>query len=424
MYSKLSKQGNKKAPKICSSNMRMAEFQKRSKNLLKIIISPTLLSKINQKVRKENIEVKKSPIGAKTNRSNSPNFKKIQLMDNSKLRKPYTNSINKMNSFIKNISEKMNKYSKSPLTKAGESSATKNRVQSKSNYTTEKLDSKSLINLKREMNSFPFTKYSTNRNVEQKLQSELLMKTTFSGLQTSLMKNIFRVKTENCNTEMLLSMNKTFLDSLHEISLMVDSDLSVLLESIEGGMRQINKIISKTLKKCDCIKSANIIEELNKKLSEEKIKAYIKANDKEILEQKLRSNMCELNAVIKENEKLNQLLKEKPQKMVNEYAQTDKFVDKKSKKKSTDEEVSMLKHRENKLIYFFNLLKDKGFPIDKIYDSEVKNISTERFSEVTNGDEDMQSKELSFEEILKEVNNSKVSNYSKDEKNEKLKIQK
>ena len=65
-----------------------------------------------------------------------------------------------------------------------------------------------------------------------------------------------------------------------------------------------------------------------------------------------------------------------------------------------------MKHRENKLIYFFNLLTEKGYPVQNIYDSEVKDISTERFSEIKEENKRNISI-ISFEEILDKVNNSK-----------------
>ena len=44
-------------------------------------------------------------------------------------------------------------------------------------------------------------------------------------------------------------------------------------------------------------------------------------------------------------------------------------------------EIHYGKQRENKLMYFLFILQKKGIPIYDIFDSEIKNLATSRFSD-------------------------------------------
>ena len=44
------------------------------------------------------------------------------------------------------------------------------------------------------------------------------------------------------------------------------------------------------------------------------------------------------------------------------------------------EELDYGKQRENKLMFFLYILKEKGFPISDIFETEIKDIPTTRFS--------------------------------------------
>jgi hypothetical protein len=44
------------------------------------------------------------------------------------------------------------------------------------------------------------------------------------------------------------------------------------------------------------------------------------------------------------------------------------------------EELDYGKQRENKLMFFLFVLKEKGFPISEVFEGEIKDIPTTRFS--------------------------------------------
>ena len=48
--------------------------------------------------------------------------------------------------------------------------------------------------------------------------------------------------------------------------------------------------------------------------------------------------------------------------------------------KEMKDELDYSKQRENKLMYFLYLLKEKGFPVNDVFEADIKNIPTERFS--------------------------------------------
>jgi hypothetical protein len=45
------------------------------------------------------------------------------------------------------------------------------------------------------------------------------------------------------------------------------------------------------------------------------------------------------------------------------------------------EELDYGKQRENKLMFFLFVLKEKGFPISEVFEQEIKDIPTTRFSD-------------------------------------------
>lgn len=78
----------------------------------------------------------------------------------------------------------------------------------------------------------------------------------------------------------------------------------------------------------------------------------------------------------------------------------------KTKIRRLSNELEINKKRQNKLVYFLNLLQEKGIEIQNIYNEEVKSISTERFTERT-----LSEKEDEFELALsKEINEIKSRN--------------
>ena len=48
--------------------------------------------------------------------------------------------------------------------------------------------------------------------------------------------------------------------------------------------------------------------------------------------------------------------------------------------KEMQEELDYGKQRENKLMFFLYILKEKGFPISEVFENEIKDIPTTRFS--------------------------------------------
>ena len=44
------------------------------------------------------------------------------------------------------------------------------------------------------------------------------------------------------------------------------------------------------------------------------------------------------------------------------------------------EELDYGKQRENKLMFFLFILKEKGYPISEVFEEEIKDIPTTRFS--------------------------------------------
>ena len=78
----------------------------------------------------------------------------------------------------------------------------------------------------------------------------------------------------------------------------------------------------------------------------------------------------------------------------------------KTKIRRLSNELEINKKRQNKLVYFLNLLQEKCIEIQNIYNEEVKSISTERFTERT-----LSEKEDEFELALsKEINEIKSRN--------------
>ena len=48
--------------------------------------------------------------------------------------------------------------------------------------------------------------------------------------------------------------------------------------------------------------------------------------------------------------------------------------------KEMQDELDYGKQRENKLMFFLFILKEKGFPISEVFEEEIKDIPTTRFS--------------------------------------------
>ena len=48
--------------------------------------------------------------------------------------------------------------------------------------------------------------------------------------------------------------------------------------------------------------------------------------------------------------------------------------------KEMKDERDYSKQRENKLMYFLYLMKEKGYPVNDVFEEEIKHIPTERFS--------------------------------------------
>lgn len=51
------------------------------------------------------------------------------------------------------------------------------------------------------------------------------------------------------------------------------------------------------------------------------------------------------------------------------------------------DEVDYCKQRENKLMYFLYVMKEKGLPVGEIFESEIKDIPTKRFSKFFDDEE-------------------------------------
>jgi chromosome segregation ATPase len=51
------------------------------------------------------------------------------------------------------------------------------------------------------------------------------------------------------------------------------------------------------------------------------------------------------------------------------------------------DEVDYCKQRENKLMYFLYIMKEKGLPVGEIFESEIKDIPTKRFSKFFDDEE-------------------------------------
>lgn len=49
-------------------------------------------------------------------------------------------------------------------------------------------------------------------------------------------------------------------------------------------------------------------------------------------------------------------------------------------------EIDYGKQRENKLIFFLYVLKEHGLPVSSVFDSEIKDLPTHRFSKDFNDD--------------------------------------
>lgn len=102
-----------------------------------------------------------------------------------------------------------------------------------------------------------------------------------------------------------------------------------------------------------------VIDRLKDQVSQLKLKTKDNKNEKSKGELRLAK---ELKATLKENKQMKEVIQD--------------FKD----------EVDYCKQRENKLMYFLYVMKEKGLPVGEIFESEIKDIPTKRFSKYFDDD--------------------------------------
>jgi len=167
-------------------------------------------------------------------------------------------------------------------------------------------------------------------------------------------------------------------------------------------------------------KVTDLQEQLKKTLDNIKEKNKIV----KVQEEKLRNSDFELNRLKDELQAYKDEDKKKlKSKKMNKEESNDGDVEELKK------QLHVHKKRENKLIYFYNMLEEKGYPVKQIYESQIKSITTERFtsncdSQLSNNNDDLKKDEkhekknnLDFTPLLNISNISHKSSEGKEEDN-------
>ena len=223
----------------------------------------------------------------------------------------------------------------------------------------------------------------------------------FSTIHEKLTKKISQVNTSNPRIEMLISMSETYFEALSEISGHLDKEISCILNASKTGLENIIEALRKKALICEKEAHTELLNEKNK--NEEMLNNKIKEEEVKIINLNMEiENMKKENLEIKSRN--NKISKDK---FHNQIVQTeesifkpnDYFPSKNLEKilknqieiNHLKKDLTLHKKRANKLIYFFNLIEEKGIKIKTIYEREVRSISTDRFTDRSISDQSLNS---------------------------------
>ena len=224
-----------------------------------------------------------------------------------------------------------------------------------------------------------------------------------------LSKQIGTINLNDKNPKILKSCAEAYLNSLHDVAKDGNIGVSKLIYVIYQGLFQIISKLNENLANIN-ISKANLQKEMQNEISilnQKNAEANSKISE---LENALKQSIEKARIIEKKLEGMN---KSKSHGLENKEIQTgcenlslDKenyyfntIIKQKADLKKCKKQITILNQRENKLIYFFNLCEEKGYPVQKIYDDEVRHLETDRFE-----DED--------EEESENISNSKITNNS------------
>ena len=215
-------------------------------------------------------------------------------------------------------------------------------------------------------------------------------------------KQQWNVTQEEFNKWILIFSEDTAKSVMKTIKMNYDEQMKEVIANAERSVKTIQKIkssfeepINEMIKKLSLqefehstdVKKYEIeindqkqtIEQLNKAITECKDKIKDWKNDKTKNEKRI---LKELKVVNKENKQMKEVIQE--------------FKD----------EIDYCKQRENKLMYFLYVMKEKGLPVGEIFESEIKDIPTKRFSKYfdeDSRDEKMKSVFKKFEWLTERI---------------------
>ena len=285
------------------------------------------------------------------------------------------NNVNKKVKDASNVDLKLSTFSKeNTISSQNSESNQKNLVSNFSTYS--KLSKR---------NNALFSKHSNNlTGLSNQSQDKI---NDFFKIHEKLTKRISDIKASESSLDVINSMSETYLNTLGEIALQIDPEIGCIINVIYSGLRTTIESYSK--------KISNLPEILNKLSNFEREKNELKENY-----QKSENKIQEMCVILSTKEAEIAQLRNEIEKL-NSIKQDDnssQYFKKGKKNKKKDKEICELKKelhlhkkRENKLIYFYNLLEEKGFPVKEIYESQIRSISTERFT--SNDESDLSSKD-------------------------------
>ena len=369
---------------------------------------------------KTNIGIDKQPKANRNINSKIIGSKFFSVKNLKKIQSPIKHEINSPSKLISEILERnhipqYNISIYSPLSSRTISS--QNTQLSNSKYTHKKCNSsycKSLLYNKKKKDNNDFTNKEVmidstakefsnfdnyNHLLKRKLQKNKISKVTvinnnekkktsnseFSKIHEKLTRRISEVRASDSNPEIIFSLCENYLLTLGEISRQMDPEVSSLINAICSGLSNSIEIFFNKIKKCQCL----ILEKENLALKENNKSLLILNQNCSQEVQSLQNKNLEFEKLIKQYEEAKKIKNCEKAIQTRLYTQMLLKTDTQNKKANLKEisrlkkRLRMHKQRENKLIYFYNILDEKGYPVQEIYESQIKSISTERFTSKT-----------------------------------------
>ena len=221
-------------------------------------------------------------------------------------------------------------------------------------YTYNKGDKKENLSI-----TLPYNNKSIEKNID------------FSKIHEKLTSRITEIKISDSSIEVIKSMHETYFNTLSEICHNSENEITSIIKVIVSGLKTTFESMCKKIDYNETTNQSIKADIKNLNCNIEKLKGSL---DKQIkINNELTEEIGKLKEENKELKKSSLIIKE----TISQSVQTvEKF-------ENNPDIKNIHKKRENKLIYFFNLLEEKGFPVHEIYDEEIKSISTDRFTSLS-----------------------------------------